>query len=689
MPSMQEVAQLRAALTAAGYPPVPVQTSGKRPIGFAWGNQARLGKIDPPTAASLNTGVLCDGLRVVDIDVDDGEIASAIAELARDMLGDAPEKFRSNSGRRTLVYRAAEGEPKKRSVIGDKGKVEVLGHGQQFVAFGLHPSGAELQWRDRPLYEVIRADLAAVTEDGVAAFLAMTAGLVGAPEPVKPVSAPAPALVVRTGHSDALPPAGADEIEDLLWHIPADCDYQTWLETLMALHAAGASVELADQWSATGGAKYAGTKEVEKKWRSFKRSGVTSRTLAMIAKRYGADLAAVALEHNTPPDDGYDTAPLLNNFLARRAAEEDRAIKDFLIPASSFAGLPTPTREFLDERSLIPMRNVTMLSGDGGTGKSLIAMQLAMAVSTGSIWLGKRVRLGSVVYFSAEDDEAETHIRMKEICAADNLDISVMHELGIAVMAGRDAVLAAEDTRSAMMKRTKLWETLCAAVYTEKPALVVLDNLADIFAGNENSRPLARQFVGMLRGLAMEAKCAVVLLSHPSVAGMSSGTGTSGNTAWSNSVRSRLYLRRNYQQNDDRIEEDDPNLRVLETKKANYGQIGGEVRVRWEGGRFVAVADPAEAAVGDPLAHAMKAERVFMHLLKWHLRHGKNVSPNKSVSYAPKVFAAHPQSEGVRLSQFERAIVVLLEQRQIMIYDHGSPARPRQSIRLPIGVDLE
>jgi hypothetical protein len=113
----------------------------------------------------------------------------------------------------------------------------------------------------------------------------------------------------------SLPPAGATEIEDLLWHIPADCDYQTWLETLMALHAAGASVDLADQWSATGGAKYAGSKEIEKKWRSFKRSGVTGRTLAMIAERHGADLAAIAIKHNVQivPDDGYDTRRLLQS----------------------------------------------------------------------------------------------------------------------------------------------------------------------------------------------------------------------------------------------------------------------------------------------------------------------------------------------------------------------------------------
>jgi hypothetical protein len=45
-----------------------------------------------------------------------------------------------------------------------------------------------------------------------------------------------------------------------------------------------------------------------------------------------------------------------------------------------------------------------------------------------------------------------------------------------------------------------------------------------------------------LRGLALETSSTALLLAHPSLSGMASGSGTSGSTAWSNSVRSRLYL---------------------------------------------------------------------------------------------------------------------------------------------------
>ena len=65
-----------------------------------------------------------------------------------------------------------------------------------------------------------------------------------------------------------------------------------------------------------------------------------------------------------------------------------------------------------------------------------------------------------------------------------------------------------------------------------------------MFAGDENSRPQAQEFIGLLKRLARKQNCALLLLAHPSLSGMATGTGMSGSTAWSNSVRSRLYLER-------------------------------------------------------------------------------------------------------------------------------------------------
>ena len=359
-----------------------------------------------------------------------------------------------------------------------------------------------------------------------------------------------------------------------------------------------------------------------------------------------------------------------------------------VITADTFAGRAVPQREFLDAAGLFPMRNVTLLAGDGGTGKSLLTMQLATSVVLGRPWLGIPIkRMGPVYYFSAEDDEAETHIRLDEIADADGFELADLGELGISIMAGLDAVLATEDTRSSMMTFTPLFDHLRTIVDDSRPSLVVLDNLADVFAGNENVKSLARQFIGRLRGIAIEFGCAIVVLSHPSVSGMNSGTGTSGNTAWSNSVRSRLYLKREITRDGDRIEEDNPNRRIVETMKSNYGPTGGRLTVEWQSGRFISCDAPANGVqeASGINTQAMRAERVFMDLLRWHLDRSKFVSPNKSVSFAPAIFARHPNSEGVRARQFENAMNMLLDQNRIEIFTHGSPARQRQHIGLPFG----
>lgn len=100
--------------------------------------------------------------------------------------------------------------------------------------------------------------------------------------------------------------AGADEIAELLSHVPADCGYHDWVAALMAVHAAtgGDGFDIADRWSATGGRKYCGSRELARKWRSFRRQGITIATLADLARRHGADLAAIALKYNRP--QGYD-----------------------------------------------------------------------------------------------------------------------------------------------------------------------------------------------------------------------------------------------------------------------------------------------------------------------------------------------------------------------------------------------
>lgn len=163
-PSKQdEVLALRGKLWQNGFRPVsvfspgavewtgqPIANAGKRPNCKNWHESALASVPDACTAKpsldSLNTGILCDGLVALDLDIDDSTVSQQAISAAVRILGNAPMRVRSDSARVLMLYRAAEGEPSKRSIDGTNGKVEALGVGQQFVAFGQHPSGAAYSW---------------------------------------------------------------------------------------------------------------------------------------------------------------------------------------------------------------------------------------------------------------------------------------------------------------------------------------------------------------------------------------------------------------------------------------------------------------------------------------------------------------------------------------------------------------
>lgn len=171
--------------------------------------------------------------------------------------------------------------------------------------------------------------------------------------------------------------------------------------------------------------------------------------------------------------------------------EEDQPLEPLeTFSIADFAGKPVPEQEFLDRRQMFPARNVTLLQGDGGTGKSLLAMQLCMAVVGRSTWLGISVRHGAALYVSAEDDKTQNHIRAVGIAAAEDLDLAAMSGLRIAGLAGEDATLAIED-RKGRLSVTSLFKRLELTLANVKPQIVVLDNLADVFGGNEISRSQA------------------------------------------------------------------------------------------------------------------------------------------------------------------------------------------------------
>jgi hypothetical protein len=161
------------------------------------------------------------------------------------------------------------------------------------------------------------------------------------------------------------------------------------------------------------------------------------------------------------------------------------------VSAAEFEGKPVPPRQWI-VLGLIPDRNVTLLTGDGDAGKSFLALQLGAAVAIiGSQvkWIGQSVTGGAVLYLSAEDEIDEHHRRLFSIKADYGCRFLDLKNLEIIPLAGEDAVLAAPANRSEIIKATPLWQRLIKLIEIRRRKLVILDTLADLFAGNETSRP--------------------------------------------------------------------------------------------------------------------------------------------------------------------------------------------------------
>jgi hypothetical protein len=183
---------IRIAARKNGYRPVPisgihmsVKHPGKQPVLANW--QQRCANADEKTIRSwsahapdcTNTGMLTGisgGIVAADIDVLIPKVAAEIADLASDLLGATPLQRIGRAPKTLYVYRVASDFRKVKTPTfvmpdGSDAAVEFLAEGQQFVAFGQHPTGKPYQWVSQSPADVPVDELPLVDLDAVEAFV--------------------------------------------------------------------------------------------------------------------------------------------------------------------------------------------------------------------------------------------------------------------------------------------------------------------------------------------------------------------------------------------------------------------------------------------------------------------------------------------------------------------------------------
>lgn len=327
-----------------------------------------------------------------------------------------------------------------------------------------------------------------------------------------------------------------------------------------------------------------------------------------------------------------------------------------LLDLAALATTKAVPKAFAIER-IAPIGEVTTLNGPGSAGKSLLGQQIATCAAAGLRCLGLDVIETPALYLTCEDDAEQLHFRQERLCSALRVQMaSLAGKLHLASLRGELGNELATFGHDGKMAVTDAFQNLTRTIKMIGTKLVILDNVAHLFAGNENDRADVTRFVNLLNKVAGETGAAIVLLGHPNKA----GDEWSGSTAWNNAVRSRLYLEH----------DEETDVRTLSLPKANYSQKGEVVRFRWLDWAFVRDEDiPTDRRQAmDEVIRANAENTAFLACLDARNEQERPVSESPaSRTYAPKEFASMAEAKGFKKHQLDAAMDRLFRAGEIEI----------------------
>lgn len=560
---------LRRAWEHLSHHVIPLRPHGKAPLLLGW-QQRGAATTDEIThweqtyGPEVNVGLLlggAEGLVAFDLDIPDAARCLLVEGHIELLLGPTPKR-QGNPPKTLLLYRLRDclGNPVSAPAVNIQvdlddptSRIQLLatvGQGksrQQVVIAGIHPlTEAPYVWT-HDILSPGAADIATITEAELQTALESlrarfgvvpggsqspqetrteTAGTVTLPAAFPPVPADLsaswglpPALVQRVRDIDL----AQDRSAELLGVV--DQLYRARLQDsqILALLTDPAYV------SAAVTERRKGSRQAQADWLA----------------RYVLPKAKAAF-WVPPAQDDFD--PVLEQVDPVLAKKHHTRVQLKAISARSLARTPPPPRPWLVQ-DLLPRGVVTSMYGPPGLGKTMAAVQACLAVMFGASWLGEPVTGGPGVALGVfcEDDGDEIHRRVDAVCRALGYDLTQAPTGGEFLILDRSAEISniwmEFQGEHGEGKATELYQAFRDYIRAVKPSLIVLDVVADLFGGNENSRRHVNQFVkGALALVARENNVALVILAHPSKSGMADGWGQSGSTSWQGSVRQQLNL---------------------------------------------------------------------------------------------------------------------------------------------------
>lgn len=288
--------QFGAKLKDGGYRVIPIMPGTKRPgrwDGKQWGELARWNEIDAQQThidiwsgwPGCGIGILTGEVVAIDIDILEPEIAVEIGSVFKTHLGEADLVRIGKAPKALYLYRT--NEPFNKISMHP---IEVLGLGQQFVSYAIHPETCEpYRWPFGAPHEVPVSALPLVTKEQVLRACEAAYQILPPNLRKKVLRTTVPDKEAKVSNDGLVGTLAA--VEDALRYVPnPDLTWDDWNRIGMAIYCAteAKGYTVFDQWSQASG-KY-NQLETRQRWDHYSKSPPTkigAGTLYFLAQQNG------------------------------------------------------------------------------------------------------------------------------------------------------------------------------------------------------------------------------------------------------------------------------------------------------------------------------------------------------------------------------------------------------------------
>ena len=270
---------------------------------------------------------------------------------------------------------------------------------------------------------------------------------------------------------------------------------------------------LAAAFGDTGGVDWA---QAEANFKALSEDGGYESPAIEMGRRAAARINEALLNGNEPLQTDFDAVQL--------ALETSRNAQ----PLELTDGIPTHYWQGWLIENWLPRSCVAMLTGDGGVGKSRLALQLAWALSGDGQWLGEAgqmpapgadygagfepVGASAIVYATWEDSPDQIRGRLYWLEQAGKSGDG--QNFKVADMRSRGHLWAASE-RYSVPGLTPAGKELRLACERHEARLLVIDTLGVANGASEIDRAQVGAFFADWAAWADERDCAVLLIAHP------------------------------------------------------------------------------------------------------------------------------------------------------------------------------